>query len=174
MGIFGRLIGFGDGLTYSNSILNSFPDIVQGVSWFAGRPGIDFVLTLFATVIQELDCEVSSLLLSSRKPLLNDSIDDNVDIEEEQERNSLLHSKKPWFLLHPATYYTALLTALSMFGGVLINIRPGSFFQVAYPDYVPETIPVGCVIGSGGINEELQNNHDHWFNRTTKLVEVIF
>ncbi|KAI9276831.1 carbon-nitrogen hydrolase [Phascolomyces articulosus] len=166
MGVCGHLFGFGDGLAYSNNILLAFPDVVQGAAWLGGRPAIDFVLSLFATVLREFDRP------SFEKPPVFNSIeeDDEQEQQQQQQQFSVSNNKKPWFL-HHAIYYACLLIVLGIFGGGLIQIRPGSFFQIAYPDYVPETVPVGCVIGPGGIHPELQEDHDRWFNRTTKLVE---
>ncbi|KAI8139989.1 carbon-nitrogen hydrolase [Fennellomyces sp. T-0311] len=154
LGIFGHWIGFGDGLVYSNSVLLAFADIVQAATWLGGRPAIDFILTLFATVVQEFK-------LSSEKPVFTDE-------EEEQQRT---HRPHAW-LLHPATWYAALITLLALFGGSLIHIHRGSFFQVGYPEYVPENIPVGCVIGPGGINWQLQADHDRWLNRSAILADA--
>ncbi|KAI9497354.1 carbon-nitrogen hydrolase [Zychaea mexicana] len=158
--IFGHLIGFGDSLAYSNSILTGFPDIVQAATWLGGRPAIDFVLALFATIVLEFG------RTSSEKPVFNSNTDD----EEEQQQE---HTARPksW-LCHPATWYVALLSLLSFFGGWQINIHPKSFFQIAYPDYVPKTVPVGCVIGPGGIHWQLQADHDRWLNRSATLADA--
>ena len=168
--IFGYLFGFGDGIVYSNNVLAGFPDIVQGATWLGGRPAIDFVLTLFATVAQELGR--TAISSDKNSPVFNNN-DNNDDAEEQQqEENRVLRPKS--LLVHPATYYAILVTALAIFGGALINIHPGSFFQIAYPDYVPETVPVGCVIGPGGIKWQRQFDYDRWLNRTRTLADVMY
>ncbi|KAI8141004.1 carbon-nitrogen hydrolase [Fennellomyces sp. T-0311] len=145
-GIIGRGFGFGDGFVYSTSVLLGFPDIVQGVTWMVGRPGIDFVLALFATVVLETKTDKSS--------------------SDEAEQHATNWKK------HPATWFTILVTLLALFGGSQIHIHRGSFFQVGYPEYVPKSIPVGCVIGPGGIDLELQKDYDRWFDRSATLVNA--
>lgn len=41
---------------------------------------------------------------------------------------------------------------VSIYGGAVVRIRDGSFYQTIYPDCIPETVPVGRVIGPGGIH----------------------
>ncbi|KAI9276848.1 carbon-nitrogen hydrolase [Phascolomyces articulosus] len=164
--IFGHLMGLGDSIVYSNHVLTGFPDLVQSATWLGGRPAIDFVLTLFATVVQEFDRSSSD---NTNRVFDNNNVNDEEEQQREDEEQIL--RPKNW-LLHPATYYAALVTVLAIFGGALINIRPGSFFQIAYPDHVPETVPVGCVIGPGGIKWQRQFDYDRWMNRTATLADA--
>ncbi|KAI7853657.1 carbon-nitrogen hydrolase [Circinella umbellata] len=172
--IFGHLFGLGDSIVYSNNVLAGFPDIVQGVTWLGGRPAIDFVFTLFATVTQELGRTTSLSSDNNINLIFNNNDNNNDDGDEEQQQRQqeevpVLYYKN--WLVHPATYYVILVTLLAIFGGALNNIHPDSFFQIGYPDYVPETVPVGCVIGPGGIQWQRQFNYDRWLNRTRTLAD---
>ncbi|KAI9492859.1 hypothetical protein BDB00DRAFT_872908 [Zychaea mexicana] len=166
LALFGHLMGAGDILTYSNSIITGFPDIVQAAVWFAGRPAVDFLLALFATIVQEFG-------RTSEKPAFSNNADNDGDEEQQLVTHPITTAttEKGW-LWHPAIWYAALLSLLSIIGGWQINIHRGSFFQVAYPDYVPETVPVGCVIGPSLLNQQQQTEHDRWLNRSTSLANA--
>ncbi|KAI8139988.1 carbon-nitrogen hydrolase [Fennellomyces sp. T-0311] len=143
-------------MAYSSSVVYGFSDIVQAATWLGGRPMIDFVMTLFATVVQEFNT-------STYKPIFN-----GYDDDEETHHSNRRH---PW-LFHPATWYTVFITLLAIFGGVQNDIYHGTFFQVGYPEFVPKTIPVGCVLGPGGIDMPLQTDYDRWFEYSASLADA--
>lgn len=152
--LFTAVAPFGDIYVYSNPVLG-WSDLVQAAATIGGRPMIDFVLALGSTILLEL----------------KHSWDAPVFLRDEEDAGEPI-SSRIHFWKSPTPLYAIFVGVLLFYGGIQTSIYPGSFFQVGYPDYVPETVPVGCVVGPGNINQELQLQHEHWFNKTTKLAEV--
>ncbi|KAI7889834.1 carbon-nitrogen hydrolase [Mucor mucedo] len=127
------------------------------LSSLGGRAFLDFLLALSATVLLELPTfPLHQLSIRTTPHLLQDT---HVSEVEHKERS---------FWLHPVTLYTILMAVLLSYGG-MGNIRRGSFYQTIYPDYIPKTERVGCVVGPGD-NLGLQLSHDTWFNQSQALV----
>ncbi|KAI7877063.1 carbon-nitrogen hydrolase [Lichtheimia hyalospora FSU 10163] len=152
--LFTALAPFGDIYVYSNPVLG-WSDLVQATATIGGRPMIDFVLALGSTILLEL----------------KHTWDVPVFIRDEEDAGESI-SRPIHLWKSPIALYATFVGLLLFYGGIQTSIYPGSFFQVGYPDYVPETVPVGCVVGPGNINQELQLQHEHWFNKTTKLAEA--
>ncbi|KAL0576565.1 hypothetical protein ABG067_008915 [Albugo candida] len=58
------------------------------------------------------------------------------------------------------------------YGGIGVNIRRGSFYQTSYPNFIPKTTPVGCVVGPSDTVQDMRWDHDLWFNKTEELAEA--
>ncbi|KAI8069825.1 carbon-nitrogen hydrolase [Gilbertella persicaria] len=151
-----RFGGLGDFPSWTTHVV-IWADFAQIASW-GGRSLIDFVVALFGACLLEL--------LPSKKTI-REEVDEFAG-EEEELPERVLH---PWkaFLIHPMTLFCVLLAILLSYGGARVNIHAKSFYQVGYPDYIPQKQPVGCVIGSEEL--ELQLQHDIWFNMTESLIE---
>lgn len=147
---------FGDSITFSNTVTATWPALAQTAS-LGGRALIEFLIAMFGTVALELPTVADAL---TSYPLL-EAADNNAKWRQ------LLPLKT-----HPVTVYTLLTLFVSIYGGAVVNIRDGSFYQTKYPDFMPETVPVGCVIGPGGIHFELQADHDLWLNMSAKLADA--
>lgn len=154
--LFTALAPFGDIYVFSNPVLG-WSDLVQAAATIGGRPMIDFVLALGCTVLLELK---------------HTKWDNPVFLQDEEDATDESMPRPVQWWKSPTTLYAIFIGVLLFYGGIQTSIYPGSFFQVGYPDYVPDTVPVGCVVGPGNIHQELQLQHEHWFNKTTKLAQV--
>ncbi|KAI9478058.1 MAG: carbon-nitrogen hydrolase [Benjaminiella poitrasii] len=75
----------------------------------------------------------------------------------------------------PLTIFSILMALMLIYGGARINIHTNSFYQVNYPEYVPKTVQVGCIVGPGGSPDfpQLQaQSPDIWLNMTKELAET--
>ncbi|KAI8984763.1 carbon-nitrogen hydrolase [Mycotypha africana] len=162
----------GDYPAFSTSIV-TWPTFAQIVS-VGGRSLIDFLMALFGTCTYELMVGIyqhHTTVCNTTRPLLS-----NVDNEEEEEAGQTANATalraveiKHWLL--PIMIYCFILSCVLTYGGISINIRKGSFFQVNYPQYVPKTVPVGCVVGPGTDYPKLQLQQDIWFKKSASLAE---
>ncbi|ORY96626.1 carbon-nitrogen hydrolase [Syncephalastrum racemosum] len=136
---------FGDSYTFSNALTSGWPELLQ-LAALLGRPSLDFVLAMFGTAVLELFTALKDT------PVL---IDDTPRPSSAGYRT--------------ASAYAALMVLVLAYGGFRVNIHNGSFYQVGYTNYVPKTVPVGCVVGPGGIDMPLQYDHAHWFDKSVQL-----
>lgn len=165
--IVGRFGVLGDYPSLSTVLIN-WSDFSQ-VASLGGRALLDFLLALSGTIALEIPSFPFHLLAPAQTTdLFSDS-----SVSDDTHDQPL--DKRQWvFLLaHPVTIYTLIMALAFTFGGMYVNIRPGSFYQVTYPEYIPRTEPVGCVVGPGDLYPDLQSAHDLWFNKSTELAEVL-
>lgn len=168
--IVGRFGSLGDYPSLSTVLIN-WSDFSQ-VASLGGRAVLDFLIALSGTVVLEISSFPFHILAPAQATdLLADSTvaDDTTDNQTVPLRKRQLIS----LLIHPVTIYSVIMALVFTYGGLYVNIRPGSFYQVTYPEYIPKTEPVGCVVGPGDGYPDLQLNHDIWFNKSTELAEVI-
>jgi hypothetical protein len=161
--LFSRFGGLGDYTAFSTPLAD-WADLAQ-ISSLGGRPLIDFLVSLFGTVMLET---ISGTPESD--PLLEP--DDNT--EEENNENSdddgkFAQNRSLWN--QPLAWYGVLLALVFVYGGAQTNIHSGSFYQNSLTEYVPPSLPVGCVVGPGQ-NVVLAKNHSHWLELTENLAEV--
>jgi apolipoprotein N-acyltransferase len=157
----GRFGPLGDFISLT-AVLVNWADFSQ-VASLGGRALLDFLMAISGTVLFELsDFPFETLSCSA---LLVDSTVENY------EQHSMTSRKRQWIslLLHPLSIYTVIIAAVFTYGGAVVNIRSGSFYQVGYPDYIPPTKPVGCVVGASDNFPDVQSNHDIWFNSSLQL-----
>lgn len=141
-GVWGK---FGDSYTFSNALTAGWPELLQ-LAALLGRPSLDFVLAMFGTAVLEL---LTALRVAPAPVTCTP-------------RASLAGYRA-------AAAYATLMVLVLAYGGFRVNIHNGSFYQVGYTKYVPDTIPVGCVVGPGGIDMPLQYNHTRWFDKSVQL-----
>ncbi|KAG0169075.1 hypothetical protein DFQ30_003988 [Apophysomyces sp. BC1015] len=138
-------------------------DLIQ-VASLGGRPLIDFLVALFGTTVLEL-ATLPALFKKASVP--SEIVEDAIDGET-------LPSSSPFALhfslaKHPFVLYSILMGLVAVYGGSQVNIHNGSMFQVAYSDYVPPSVPVGCLAGQSALVP--QQDYTHWFNRSAELVQ---
>lgn len=164
--LIGRFGPLGDYPSFTTSTVQ-WTDFAQLAS-LGGRALLDFLLALSGTVTLEIFTFPFQLLAPGQPTDLLHPIRVSEENEEEVEEFSHSLSSKRKLLLHPVTLYTIVMTVLITYGGMVTNIRAGSFYQETYPQYIPKTERVGCVVGPG--ESSLQFSHDTWFNRSSALV----
>ncbi|KAF7722657.1 hypothetical protein EC973_002867 [Apophysomyces ossiformis] len=155
----------GDYGTYSSSVMG-WSDLIQ-IASLAGRPAIDFLMALFGTTLLEL-WTLPELFVKS-------SAEWQAQEEEENNANTIpRRAKWPCSLYlslakHPFVLYGLLMALVLTYGGAQVNIHKDSIFQESYKDYVPPSVPVGCLAGQTA-SQPIQN-YTYWFNRSTELVQ---
>lgn len=176
----GRFGPLGDYPALSTVLVN-WADFSQAAS-LGGRALLDFLIAISGTVLFEFSSFpayaihniTSSHDKSTNNVLLANSA---VGAEEEEEAHHTtptdsLRRQYIALLTHPITIYTLIMTFIFTYGGLYVNVHPGSFYQVTYPEYIPPKTPVGCVVGANDEFPALQANHDIWFNKSTELAEA--
>ncbi|GAA5807750.1 hypothetical protein MFLAVUS_001127 [Mucor flavus] len=165
----GRLGPLGDYPSLS-TVLIQWSDFSQ-IASLGGRSVLDFIVAVSGTIVFEFSSfPIQALSMSDglSSVLLADS-----EVDEEYTADEQNTSRKRQYislLVHPITIYSVILTLAFTYGGFCVNVRPNSLYQVTYPEYIPKTVPVGCVVGPGDTYPELQTDHDVWFNKSAELV----
>lgn len=155
-----------------STALVTWPDFAQ-VASIGGRPLLDFLVALFGTSILEIG-SLPLQCLSSNNELFQDSSIAAANNNEDDNQNTIPLRKRQFIslLIHPVTIFSGIMALVLTYGGASVNIHTGSFYQTSYPQYIPKTEQVGCVVGPGSEFPNLQMQHDIWFNHSTSLVEV--
>lgn len=166
-----RYSAIGDYPSMSTALV-TWPDFAQ-VASIGGRPLLDFLVALFGTSILEIG-SLPLQCLSSNNELFQDSSIAAANNNEDDNQNSIPLRKRQFIslLVHPVTIFSGIMALVLTYGGASVNIHTGSFYQTSYPQYIPKTEQVGCVVGPGSEFPNLQMQHDIWFNHSTSLVEV--
>ncbi|KAI8643721.1 carbon-nitrogen hydrolase [Parasitella parasitica] len=155
--------------------LVTWPDFAQ-IAELGGRSLLDFLVALFGTSILEIGSLPLQCLSANDELLQNSSISATAGNDDEE--NSNQHTRPPHkkqyrsLLTHPVTVFSGIIALALTYGGARVNIHSGSFYQSTYPQYVPKTEQVGCVVGPGSEFPGLQAQHDIWFNHTASLAEA--
>lgn len=160
----------------SSTALIQWADFSQ-IASFGGRALLDFLIALTGTVIFELPSFPLHVLAgdSSTTLLANSSVEENEELQHDNHATIPLRKRQCiQLLLHPVTIYSLIMALVFTVGGVAVNIRQGSFYQVTYPEYIPKTTPVGCVVGPAETHLDLKRNHNVWLNKTAALAEVCY
>ncbi|KAG2233587.1 hypothetical protein INT48_009374 [Thamnidium elegans] len=166
----GRFGPLGDYPSLS-TVLIIWSDFSQ-VASLGGRSLLDFIVAVSGTIIFEFSSFPMQALFISDSPSV---LLANSEVHEEytaDEPNTSTSRKRQCIslLVHPITIYSIILTLVFTYGGLYVNVRPNSLYQVTYPEYIPKTVPVGCVVGPGDTYPELQADHDVWFKKSAELV----
>ncbi|KAI7899088.1 carbon-nitrogen hydrolase [Cokeromyces recurvatus] len=142
----------GDFISLSTSLV-IWPEFGQ-IASIGGRSLLDFLMVLFGTILVEF--------------IFPTKEEKNEDQEEEEEEETIPSSGRRRL----AVLSSILMALILVYGGARVNIHSNSFYQVNYPDYVPKTEQVGCVVGPGGSDSpQLQTQQDIWLNMTRELAE---
>lgn len=180
---FNRFGPFGDYTAFSTSLIH-WADFSQ-ISSLGGRALLDFLIAVTGTIMVELPSypihELSVDYVSSENndissppiPFAGES-EAMIDTKTNSPRFKALLRKyrKHKLLTHPVSVYFFVMAFVYTFGGIYVNIRQGSFYQVSYPEYIPKTTPVGCVVGASDLFPDLTYNQEYWLNKTAQLAEV--
>jgi hypothetical protein len=168
----GRFGPLGDYPALSTVLVN-WSDFSQAAS-LGGRALLEFLIAVSGTVIFEFSDFPLYALSSPNKSsvLLADSTVAEEHVHDDHATTPSLKCQYISLLTHPITIYSLIMFAVFTYGGLYVNVRPGSFYQVTYPDYIPKKAPVGCVVGPSNEYPDLQSNHDIWFNKSTELAEA--
>lgn len=153
-----------------STVLINWSDFSQ-VASLGGRSLLEFLVALSGTVALEFSSFPIQALASDRPAVFLS----NSEVHEEDMADESLNSSKRQciaLLKHPITIYSIIITLVFAYGGYHVNVRAGSLYQTTYPEYMPKTIPVGCVVGPGETYPDLHLNHDIWFNKSTELAEA--
>lgn len=183
---FNRYGPFGDYTAFSTSLIH-WADFSQ-ISSLGGRALLDFLIAVTGTIMIELPNYPIHKLSIDYVPSENDDRvinsppvsfagESDAMIETNKTRsprfkNLVQNCRKHKLLMHPVSVYFFVMAFVYTFGGIYVNIRRGSFYQVSYPEYIPKTTPVGCVVGASDLFPDLTNNHEYWLNKTAQLAEV--
>lgn len=171
--ISGRFGPLGDYPAFSTALIQ-WADFSQ-IASFGGRALLDFLIALTGTVIFELPSYPLHVLTADNSTTLlaNSTVEESEELQHDNHATIPLRKRQCiQLLLHPVTIYSFIMALVFTIGGVAVNIRHGSFYQVTYPEYIPKTTPVGCVVGPTEVYLDLRKNHDVWFNKTIELAEV--
>ncbi|KAI8081375.1 carbon-nitrogen hydrolase [Halteromyces radiatus] len=168
---------YGDGSGYSNSTSDwaAWAQIVD----LGGKSLLDWLLALFGTCLLEYDTwsklyfqwkESSSISATESSLTTTTATTETKHIPSVNQAHSSLSSRlskiRLQLLLHPLSLYMIVVGLLYVYGEVKSSIRRGAFFQKPIKDWAPDTIPVACVIGSGGFDMELRSNYSHWMDKS--------
>lgn len=171
--ISGRFGPLGDYPAFSTALIQ-WADFSQ-IASFGGRALLDFLIALTGTVIFELPSYPLHVLTADNSTTLlaNSTVEESEELQHDNHATIPLRKRQCiQLLLHPVTIYSFIMALVFTIGGVAVNIRHGSFYQVTYPEYIPKTTPVGCVVGPTEVYLDLRKNHDVWFNKTVELAEA--
>ena len=162
----------GDYPSFSTSLIQ-WAEFSQAAS-LGGRALLDFLAVLTGTILFELPSyPLNAFTTPTASTLLvNSSVADDEEDRDARASIPLRRRQRIEFLIHPVTIYSIIMLAIFTFGGISVNIRKGSFYQTAYPDFIPDTAPVGCVVGANELVPDIKLNHTIWFDKSSQLVQV--